>query len=205
MSTNNTINDLINKFAKLPTVGRKSSTKIVYSLLTSDDRSQIENLANALLNAARNVRHCKCCNTLTDDEYCDICLNPKRIATKKAIIISSPLDIDNIESFSVFDGIYFVLKGLISPLEGIGPEEAGIPLLIKFLKTQQIQEVTLALSTSAEGEATAQLISDLCFKLNIDCYKFATGLPFGVNFSNVDANTVLNSFLNRTKLKFDLN
>ncbi|RIY31781.1 recombination protein RecR [Psittacicella melopsittaci] len=200
MSQDKLINDLINKFAKLPTVGRKSSTKIVYSLLAQADRSQIVNLANALLNAAQNVKHCKCCNTLTESEYCHICSNPERLIEKKAIIVSNPLDIDNIESFSIYDGIYFVLSGLISPLEGIGPQEAGIPLFINFLKTQQIKEVTIALSTSAEGEATAQFIQDICQRLDIECFKFATGLPSGVNFSNVDANTVLNSFINRTKV-----
>ncbi|RIY34370.1 recombination mediator RecR [Psittacicella gerlachiana] len=203
MSNDKIISDLINKFAKLPTIGRKSSTKIIYSLLQQEDRSQIINLANALQHAAQTVQHCRCCNTLTENDFCAICQNGQRLATKKAIIVSSPLDIENIEAFAVYDGIYFVLNDLITPLEGIGPEQAGIPLFINFLKTQQIKEVIIALSTSAEGDATSQFIQDICYRLNIDCYKFATGLPSGVNLSNVDANTVFNSFLNRTRINFD--
>ncbi|MFC6276603.1 recombination mediator RecR [Psittacicella hinzii] len=203
MTTEKIIEDLISRFAKLPTVGRKSATKIVYRLLADKDRLQAKYLATAIQEAVENIHHCEVCNTLTESHICKICNNPRRMQQKSILVVSSPIDVENMEAFGVFEGTYFVLNGLISPLEGITPEQAGIPKFIELLRSQQIQNVIIGLSTSAEGEATAQIIGDICRRLHIPSQKFATGLPSGVNFSNVDPNTILNSFINRVAIEYD--
>lgn len=199
MATEKVIDDLITRFARLPTLGRKSAQKIVFELLSDENKISLLHLLQALKVAGETIHNCKICNTLTEHEICKICSDTNRDHSK-AMIVSSPLDIEHIEEFGLYDGIYFVLKGLVNPILGISIESIGLNKFVSYLRNQNTKEVIIALSTSIEGEATAQTIAEICHKLQIPCYKFATGLPSGVSFSNVDTNTVLSSFLNRTKV-----
>lgn len=198
MSYEYLINDLIDRIARLPTVGRKSSAKIVYSLL-SGDKEDATKLLNTLSKAVQHVKPCSVCNVLTEHNLCNICSVQTRLQRREVIVVSNPLDVQTIEDTGLHHGTYFVLNGLINPLQNNYAEKVGISKFILFLRQHDIKEVTLAFNSSPEADATSELIVTICHKLGIPCYRFATGLPTGGSFSNADPNTIMHSYQNRIK------
>lgn len=198
MSNDKLIETLISRINKLPTVGRKSATKIAYNLLKKD-RTELKELIQALTDGLNHINLCKVCNNLTAGDVCSICSNKTRLETGKVIVVGDPLDISAIEELAVFEGIYYVIPSYINPLAGSLNSDSWLLPFIKFLNDYNIKEVTIALNTSAEGDATANILIHICERKNIDVYRFATGLPSGAIFSNLDVNTILQSYLNRVK------
>ncbi len=158
-------------------------------------------LAEALQQAITKIRHCNKCRTLTEHEICDICANPRR-DPKLLCVVETPADILAIEQTHSFKGLYFVLMGHLSPLDGIGPKEIGIDTLEQRLSQDNLSEVILATNSTMEGEATAHYIARIVTGKNIKCTRIAHGVPMGGELEYLDGNTLLRAFSGRTDIIF---
>jgi recombination protein RecR len=156
-------------------------------------------LAESLQEAIANVGNCKSCRTLTELEVCGICTNPGRDQTQLCIV-ETPTDINAIEMTGIYRGLYFVLMGHLSPLDGIGPEQIGIPALLQRIKTHPPKEAILATNPTVEGEATAHYLSELLKSHHIQCSRIAHGVPMGGELEYVDSNTLSHALLGRETL-----
>lgn len=194
------IEKLVNRVAKLPTVGRKSATKIVYSLLNGDKEVATALLAELQL-AVDKVKPCKICNNLSEYEICGICSNEARLHSQRLIIVEDPLDIPQIEQLGIFDGVYFVTNQIFNPLTKEYSNRDTLLKLISLISNYKIKEVILAVDNSAGSDMVAEVVNNVCKKVGASCSKFATGLPTGARFSNVDQNTILQSYLNRINVE----
>lgn len=191
----NSIDELIAALRCLPGVGPKSAQRMGYHILERAKSSGLA-LAKALEQAINNVRHCNYCRTLTENEICNICANSKRDSSLLCIV-ETPADILAIESTNNYKGLYFVLMGHLSPLDGIGPKEIGIELLQKRLQQNQLREIILATNPTVEGEATAHYIANLVANTNIKCTRIAHGVPIGSELEYIDGNTLSHAFSGR--------
>ena len=153
-----TLPALIEALRRLPGVGQKSASRMAYHLLQHDREGALL-LAQALQQAASRVRHCALCHTFTEDEICETCRNPQRDRSKLCVV-ETPADQAAIERTSAFRGLYFVLMGKLSPLDGIGPKDIGLDKLFERATAGEVQEVILATNFTAEGEATAHVIAE---------------------------------------------
>jgi recombination protein RecR len=192
------INKLINALRCLPGVGPKTAQRMAFHLLERgrDDGLQ---LAATLNQALTQIGHCQSCRTFTEAQLCNICANPKR-DTKTICIVETPADIIAVEGTNSYHGKYFVLMGHLSPIDGIGPNEIGIPALIPRLNNQNIQEVIIATNPTVEGDATAHYIADIVHAKNIRCTRLAHGIPMGGELEYIDSNTLARAFSGRTEL-----
>lgn len=179
----------------LPGVGPKSAQRMAFYLLERD-REGGAHLASVLSQAIEKVGHCKICRTLTEEEVCRLCSNPKRDATTLCIV-ETPADVVSIEQAVQFTGLYFVLGGHLSPLDGIGPTEIGLDLLDRRLSEGVIKEVILATNTTVEGEATARYISNMTQSKGINTSRIAHGVPLGGELEYVDGGTLAHAFTGR--------
>ena len=155
------LSQLMEALRCLPGVGPKSAQRMAFYLLERD-RQGGEHLASVLAEAIAKIGHCKRCRTLTEEEVCRLCANPKRDHTTLCVV-ETPADVVSIEQAVQYSGLYFVLGGHLSPLDGIGPAEIGLDLLDKRLSEGEVKEVILATNTTVEGEATARYISCLLY------------------------------------------
>ena len=179
----------------LPGVGPKSAQRMAFYLLERD-REGGARLASVLAQAIEKVGHCKMCRTLTEDEVCRICANDQR-DDSVLCIVETPADVVSIEQAVQYKGLYFVLGGHLSPLDGIGPTEIGLDLLDERLTEGKIKEVILATNTTVEGEATARYISDMCQQKGITASRIAHGVPLGGELEYVDGGTLAHAFSGR--------
>ena len=193
------VEQLIDSLRVLPGVGRKSAQRAVFHLLERN-RNGAQTLANALQQAAEKVGHCCKCRNYTEQEYCSICVSPKRINSHVLCVIESPADLLAFEQSGQFQGRYFVLFGHLSPLDGIGPNELGMDLLEQQLQADGLQEVILATNPTVEGDATAHFIASLCEKYSIPASRIAHGVPVGGELEYVDGTTLARSLSGRTKM-----
>jgi recombination protein RecR len=159
MSQAHSISSLIEALRRLPGVGAKSAARMAYHLM-QHDRDGAVLLARALEGAAQEVKHCQRCNTFTEADICSTCLDTSRDQSKLCVV-ESPADQAALERTGAFKGLYFVLMGKISPLDGVGPKEIGAQKLIQRATEPQVQEVILATNFTAEGEATAHILGTL--------------------------------------------
>jgi len=189
------LGQLMDALRCLPGVGPKSAQRMAFYLLERD-RKGGEYLASVLAEAMERVGHCKVCRTLTEEEICRLCSNPKRDETKLCVV-ETPADVVSLEHAVDFSGLYFVLGGHLSPLDGIGPSDIGLDLLAKRLEEGCVKEVTLATNTTVEGEATARYISDMCQSKNVATYRIAHGVPLGGELEYVDGGTLAHAFSGR--------
>lgn len=192
------IDELINALRCLPGVGQKSAQRMTIQLLERN-RSGGLRLAQALTAALEKVGHCSRCRTYTEAPICSICSNPKRNATTLCVV-ETPADMLAIEQSGTYHGLYFILMGHLSPIDGINPEDLGIPLLIERLQHEPISELILATNTTVEGEATAYYISEKCRSFNIDISRIAHGVPIGGELEYVDGGTLTQAFSGRRRL-----
>lgn len=175
-------------FESLPSVGRKSAQRLAYAVLKMPDE-KAKNFANSIVEAKKSIHYCKRCYNFTDKEYCDICSDKSRNRTI-ICVVEDPKDIAAIERTHEFDGLYHVLHGTISPLNGIGPDEIFIKELIKRISSEKTQEIIMATNPTVEGEATAMYISKL-LKLNeIRVTRLAYGVPVGASLEFADEVTL---------------
>ncbi|MCP4411086.1 MAG: recombination protein RecR [Gammaproteobacteria bacterium] len=197
MSNNSVIDQLVEALRCLPGVGPRSSQRMAYHLLERN-RDGGRRLSSTLLEAMDRVKHCQRCRTFTEEELCRICSNSGR-QQEQICIVESPSDVLAIESTASFRGIYFVLMGHLSPLDGIGPDELGLPKLKKRLKNENFKELILATNPTVEGEATAHYIYELCQQTGINVTRIAHGVPLGGELEYVDGGTLAHSFSGRQK------
>jgi len=180
---------------RLPGVGPKSASRMTYHLLERD-REGARAIAHALTNAVERIVHCQRCNNLSETEVCQICSSTRRDKSLLCVV-ESPSDLVSLDQSGVYNGMYFVLMGRLSPLDGIGPDEIGIPRLEALLDEGSIKEVVLATNLTVEGEATAHFIGDRVRARNIKVTRIAYGVPIGGELEYTDRNTLARALAGR--------
>ena len=192
---NGSLSALIEALRRLPGVGQKSASRMAYHLL-QHDREGAQLLAQALQQAAARMRHCSRCHTFTEDEVCDTCRNPQRDRSKLCVV-ETPADQAAVERTGAFRGLYFVLMGRLSPLDGIGPKDIGLARLFERALDGQVQEVILATNFTAEGEATAHVIGEALKARGLSVTRLARGVPAGSELEYVDLGTIAHALVDR--------
>lgn len=195
MADTNTLNALIDALRRLPGVGVKSASRMAFHLL-QHDRAGAKVLAQALQQAATEIRHCSLCHTFTENEVCATCLDPRRDRTKLCVV-ETPADQAAVERTAAFRGLYFVLMGKLSPLDGIGPKDIGLAKLFDRATNGEVQEVILATNFTAEGEATAHVIGEALKARGLNVTRLARGVPAGSELEYVDLGTIAHALVDR--------
>ena len=191
------INKLIQELSGLPGIGAKSAQRLAFHILNMPVE-QVEGLSEAIINARKNVRYCKECFTLTDDELCPICRDASR-NHKTIMVVENTRDLAAYEKTQKYDGVYHVLHGAISPMLGIGPNDIKLKELMHRLQ-QDVDEVIIATNSSLEGETTAMYISKLIKPTGIKVTRIASGVPVGGDLEYIDEVTLLRALEGRTEL-----
>ena len=191
------INKLIQELSELPGIGAKSAQRLAFHILNMPVE-QVEGLSEAIINARKNVRYCKECFTLTDDELCPICRDASR-NHKTIMVVENTRDLAAYEKTQKYDGVYHVLHGAISPMLGIGPNDIKLKELMQRLQ-QDVDEVIIATNSSLEGETTAMYISKLIKPTGIKVTRIASGVPVGGDLEYIDEVTLLRALEGRTEL-----
>ena len=195
MSQSPLIDKLIDALRCLPGVGPKSAQRIAFHLLERD-REGARRLSASLVEAVDNIKHCSLCRTFSETELCTLCSSQSRSQTQLCIV-ESPVDVIAIEQANSFNGLYFVLMGHLSPLDGIGPEDLGLDQLVDRFDKDKIEEVIIATNPTVEGEATAHYISELARSRNIRATRLAHGIPLGGELEYIDSGTLSHAFTGR--------
>ena len=186
---------LIQALRCLPGVGPKSAQRMAYHLLQRD-QDGAKRLADSMRNAVERVRHCNLCNTFTEVEICEICVSARRDKSLLCVV-ETPGDLLMMEQTQSYRGLYFVLMGRLSPLDGIGPKDIHLESLIRRASDGVVKEVILATNFTVEGEATAHYISELLGEQGLKVSRIARGLPVGGELEHVDAGTLAQAFIER--------
>jgi recombination protein RecR len=189
------LEQLIESLRCLPGVGPKSAQRMAYYLLQRD-RKGASGLALALDNALQVVDHCKLCNTFSEQPICPLCESAQRDSTVLCVV-EMPTDLMMLESTRAYSGMYFVLMGRLSPLDGVGPKEIHLDKLLKRAQDGIVQEVILATNYTVEGDATAHYISELLRARGIKVSRIARGMPMGGEIEYVDTGTLAQAMLER--------
>jgi recombination protein RecR len=192
------LSQLIDALRCLPGVGPKSAQRIAFHLLERD-RDGGARLARIMADAMTRIRNCRRCRTLTEQEICGLCANPNRDA-QLLCIVEQPSEILAIEQATDFRGLYFVLGGRLSPLDGIGPEELGLDVLDARLQGGEVREVILAISPTVEGSATAHFIAESAGRYGVTLTRIAHGVPLGGELEYLDGGTLALAFNGRRQL-----
>lgn len=177
---------------RLPGVGPKSAQRMAFHLLERD-REGAHLIADALNQAVKKVMRCKRCNNFSEQELCGICSSQRRDPSLLCVV-ETPADLDSVEQAAVYGGMYFVLMGHLSPLDGIGPDELGVERLIDLLDNNSVKEVIMATNLTVEGEATADYLGDLVRSRNIKITRLARGVPVGGELEYMDQGTLSQAF-----------
>ena len=191
------INQLVEALSMLPGIGSKTAQRLAFHIL-SMPKEDAERLANSITQARNNVRYCKQCFTLTDDELCPICKDEKR-NQKVIMVVENTRDLAAYEKTGKFEGVYHVLHGAISPMLGIGPSDIRLKELMQRLQGD-VEEVIIATNSSLEGETTAMYISKLIKPTGIKVTRIASGVPVGGDLEYIDEVTLLRALEGRTEL-----
>jgi len=189
------VQNLINEFRKLPSIGPKTAKRIVYFLLRTS-KKDVELFARSLLELKEKVKFCSNCYNLSEQDLCSICLDQSR-DRKKICVVASASDVEVIESTGEFRGLYHVLGGLLSPIEDIGPQEIRLPQLVKRIDKEGIQELIIALNPTVEGESTSMYIKKILASKGIKITRLASGLPVGGDLEYTDEITLGRAIANR--------
>lgn len=192
------LTELINQFEKLPGIGKKTAQRLAFSILEQPPE-RAQKFADALVNARSKIHFCKCCHGLTDREVCSICEDP--IRDKSVIcVVAEPKDIFVFEKTKEFSGLYHVLHGLISPLDGIGPDQLRIKELMARLADNTVNEIIMATNPTVDGEATASYISRLVKPMGIKVTRLAYGIPVGGDLEYADEFTLARALEGRNEI-----
>lgn len=195
MDETSLLQHLVSAFKCLPGVGAKTAQRMAFHIL-ENDRKAGKQLAHSLNEAIDKVGHCQQCRTFTENKTCRLCADPAR-QENVLCIVESPTDVLAIEQAANYQGLYFVLLGKLSPLDGIGPEDLGLDQLDAILGQGKIEEVILATNPSVEGEVTAHYISQLAARYHIKTTRIAYGVPIGGELDYVDSGTLSHAFEGR--------
>lgn len=194
----NALEDLVFAFSKLPGIGKKSASRIAFHILKMDAHFS-ENLARKILELKDKIKFCSVCGAYTEEDPCPICTNPSR-DTSLLCILERPEDVMTIEASHEYSGLYHVLGGVISPLDGIGPEKLRIAELLGRLKNGGIKEVIIATNPTVEGDTTAMFIQRILQEKGVRVSRLATGIPVGGDLEYADRLTLARSFRGRFTL-----
>lgn len=193
------LEQLVEALRCLPGVGPKSALRMAYHLLQRD-RLGANNLAIALNQALAVINHCSLCNNFSEQPICSLCASEKRDASMLCVV-EMPTDLMMLEQTQAYQGMYFVLMGRLSPLDGIGPKEIHLDKLIKRAQDGLIEEVVLATNYTVEGEATAHYVSELLKARGLKVSRIARGLPMGGEIEHVDSGTLAQAMMERRSVK----
>ena len=193
-----TINNLIECFKRLPGIGEKTAERLALSILEIDEDT-INLFSKSLRDTKTKIQRCSKCNNLSEDELCEVCKDKNR--NKEILcVVEEPKTVILFEKLNIFDGYYHVLDGLISPIDGINPEDINIASLIDRVKKENIKEIILALKPSIEGETTSLYISKLLENSSVKVSKIAHGVPIGAEIDYVDSLTLEMALENRMEI-----
>jgi len=190
------LGNLIDQFSKLPGIGKKSAERLALHVLRSP-RELAESLAQGLVEVKEKIRFCSICFNLTDNDPCPICSDERR-ANGVLCVVEGPGDQLAIEKSGAFEGRYHILQGVLSPLDGIGPEDLRIAELMARIRRENIQEVILAINPDVEGEATVSYLTDLLKDKDLNVTRIALGIPLGGDLKYIDTMTIKRSIDNRS-------
>lgn len=192
------LQNLIECFKMLPGIGEKNAERLAFAVLKFSEE-QIKSFSDSLINVKTKIKKCEICNNLTENDKCDICLDLNR--NKEILcVVENTKNLILFEKANVFNGKYHVLEGLISPLEGINPEDIKINQLINRIKKEKIKEVILALTPSIEGETTSAYILKMLEGFNVSVTKIASGIPVGADMEYLDPLTIQIAMQERNKV-----
>ena len=190
------LQDAVSEFAKLPGIGRRTALRLAMHLLKMD-RESVEQMTDSIARFRRDIRHCEICNNLSDTDRCPICSNPERDRTT-ICVVEQVGDLMSIENTRQYRGLYHVLGGVISPMQGVGPSDLKIDLLMNKVAAGEVKEVILAISTSVEGETTLfYILNRLKQYPAVKVSTIARGIGFGDELEYVDELTITHALLNR--------
>lgn len=195
MAAEPSLEALVEALRRLPGVGVKSAQRMAWHLL-QHDREGARRIADALQTAVTRVRHCARCHTFTEAEVCSICLDPARDARQLAVV-ETPADQAAFERTGSYRGLYFVLMGRLSPLDGVGPSEIGARQLLDRATDGRVEEVILATNFTAEGEATAHVLAEALHSRGVRVTRLARGVPIGSELEYLDLGTIAHAFVDR--------
>ena len=192
------IERLVTELGKLPGIGEKTAQRLAFHLIDAP-AEEIEGLSNALLNVKDKIRLCPECFSITDGDRCDVCADPNR--NRRVIcVVQSTTDIFAIEKTREYNGLYHVLHGVISPLEGIGPQDIKAKELLLRIGENDIEEVIMATNPTPEGEATAMYLGNLISPLGVKVTRLAKGIPIGADVEYIDEITLIKAFEGRNTI-----
>lgn len=192
------IEKLIEAFEKLPSIGHKTAARLAFHMLNSSEE-EINNFVNAITNAKRNLKYCSKCFNISDTDPCIICSNPKRDESI-ICVVEDVRDIIAMERTHEFNGVYHVLHGSISPMNGVGPDDIKVKELLARLTDGKVKEIILATNPRVEGEATAMYLSKLIKPLGIKVTRIARGIPVGGDLEYTDEITLMQALEGRREL-----
>ncbi len=195
MADSDSLDSLIQALRRLPGVGVKSASRMAFHLL-QHDREGALTLSGALARAAGSIKHCARCHTFTEAEICSTCLDPRRDGSKLCVV-ETPADQSAVERTGAYKGLYFVLMGRLSPLDGIGPKDIGLKKLFDRAGDGIVAEVILATNFTAEGEATAHVIAEVLRGRGLQITRLARGVPVGSELEYVDLGTIAHALVDR--------
>ena len=192
------LNELIESFKYLPGIGEKTAERMAFAILEMDSE-KVENFSSSIVDAKKNIHRCPICNSLTDKEECSICSDNSR--TDTLCVVEDPKSVFLFEKLGLFKGKYHVLKGLISPLDGVNPEDIELEKLIDRVKKENFQELILAFKPSIEGETTSLYIKRILGDMNLSITKIASGIPMGADMEYIDAMTLERALIDRKNVE----
>lgn len=192
------ISSLIEELGRLPGIGAKTAQRLAFHILHMP-KDDVERLSHTLTQARQNVHYCKECFTLTDQDICPICANAKR-DHKQIMVVEDTRDLAAYEKTGKYEGVYHVLQGAISPMQGIGPDDIKLKELMARIAKEDIEELIIATNSSLEGETTAMYISRLVKPTGVKVSRIASGVPVGGDLENIDEVTLLRALEGRTEL-----
>ncbi len=198
MNSSPLLDQLIEAFRCLPGVGPKSAQRMALHLLERE-REGGRKLSEALVNAIENVGNCQSCRTFTEENLCRICASNSR-KRQQYCVVESPADVFAIEQSGSYEGVYFVLMGHLSPIDGIGPEQLAIPKLVQQVKDSNAEEVIIACNSTVEGDATAYYIAEQLKAYDVLVSRIAHGVPVGGELEYVDGGTLSHAFSGRVPI-----
>lgn len=184
----NSIKNLIDCFKDLPGIGEKTAERLVFSLICFD-KEKLTSFSDAIISVRDKLGNCSICGNITENSVCNICSDSNR-NNKIIFVVEKAKDIALFEKINIYKGKYHVLGGLISPLEGIGPDDVNISSLVSRIDNENVEEIILALKPSIEGETTMQYIKKILSSKNVKITRIATGIPIGTDIDYIDAMTL---------------
>lgn len=193
------LENTISQLKRLPGVGRKTAERLVFYLLTRDDR-EVKQIAQSLVDLTQKVKRCNQCYNFSQSELCNVCTDRNRDRSK-ICVVNRPWDVAKIESTNKYNGLYHVLGGLINPIEDVAPQDLTIGKLVNRVKDENVKEVIIALEPKTEGESTAMYVAKQLRPLNVDMTQIAQGVPVGRDLEFTDKATLTKAFEGRRKLE----